>query len=399
MTDAPATLGIYVHWPFCAAKCPYCDFNSHVREEVDQARWARALLAELDAVAAETPGRTVTSVFFGGGTPSLMPGATVATVIDAIAGHWTVADDIEITAEANPGSTDTDKLADFRAAGINRISLGVQSFDDGSLRFLGRQHNADEARIALQAAVKHFDRYSLDLIYGLPEQTRAGWEAQLAEALRHAGDHISVYQLTIERGTSFYDLHKSGELVPPEGDTLADLYEATQTVLDAAGLPAYEISNHAAPGGPCRHNMTCWQGGDYAGIGPGAHGRLTKMAGGQGPKRNRRFATLRIRSPERWIDMVERQGSGAHEPRELGPSERLAEMLLTGLRTTSGIARSRFVEECGMPIKAALDADALQRFSEAGWIARDAEFFRLTPQGRLRLDGIAAQLLPDSALS
>ena len=265
--------GLYVHWPFCLSKCPYCDFNSHVRDGVDHGRWRAALLAELDHYGAATAGRRLTSIFFGGGTPSLMDPGTVGAVIARAGLHWRPAGDIEITLEANPTSVEAERLADFRDAGVNRVSLGVQSLDDDALRFLGRGHSAAEALRAVDLAAGLFARTSFDLIYARPGQDVAAWQRELDRALAHAGDHLSVYQLTIEPGTAFHQAHRRGDLAVPSGDAAAALYEATQVALDAAGLPAYEISNHAAPGAACRHNLTYWRYGDYAGIGPGAHGR------------------------------------------------------------------------------------------------------------------------------
>ena len=287
------TLALYVHWPFCLAKCPYCDFNSHVRAEIDEARWRAALLREIDATAEETSGRVLTSVFFGGGTPSLMAPATVAAILERAGSHWPAADGLEVTIEANPGAAETGRLADFRAAGVNRVSIGVQSFDDDALRFLGRVHDADAARAAIERAAALFPRYSFDLIYARPGQSVAAWTAELAGALSLAGEHLSLYQLTIEPGTAFHARARRGEALAAKEEPAAALFEATQEMLDAAGLPAYEISNHARPGGECRHNLTYWRYGDYAGVGPGAHGRLTVDGA--------RIATQRIRAPEAWL--------------------------------------------------------------------------------------------------
>ncbi|MBL8665802.1 MAG: coproporphyrinogen III oxidase, partial [Candidatus Odyssella sp.] len=266
---------LYVHWPFCLSKCPYCDFNSHVRERVEEARWQRAYLAELERAAAETPGRVVTSVFFGGGTPSLMPPETAAAILARIRALWPVAPDAEITLEANPGAAEAARFRAFRAAGVNRLSIGVQALDDAALKFLGRRHVAAEALAAVERAAGIFPRYSFDLIYARPGQSVAAWREELARALRFAGDHLSVYQLTIEPGTAFHTAHARGDFALPDEDTAADLYEATRDLLGAAGLAAYEISNHARPGGESRHNLAYWRYADYAGIGPGAHGRLT----------------------------------------------------------------------------------------------------------------------------
>jgi oxygen-independent coproporphyrinogen-3 oxidase len=275
MTSESPGFGVYVHWPFCRSLCPYCDFNSHVRESVDQGRWRGALIAELEHYAEATPGREVTSVFFGGGTPSLMAPETVGALIERIGALWRLDPEAEITLEANPTSVEAGKFAGFRAAGVNPVSLGVQSFHDEALAFLGRRHSAAEAVAALDLARRHFQRFSFDLIYARPAQTAAAWRQELARALQEAPGHLSVYQLTIEPGTVFHGAARRGELVVPEEEPAAELYEATQEVLEAAGLPAYEISNHARPDAACRHNLTTWRYGDYLGVGPGAHGRLT----------------------------------------------------------------------------------------------------------------------------
>src|SRR5581483_9580216 len=270
-----APFAVYVHWPFCLSKCPYCDFNSHVRHGgIDEARFLRAYLAEIGHWAGLAPGRRVTSVFFGGGTPSLMSPVTVGAILDAVARHWSVEADAEVTLEANPSSVEAGRFRGYRAAGVHRVSLGVQSFNDGELRFLGRLHNVAEARRAIELARAIFPRLSFDLIYARPGQTPDTWRAELGEALRLAADHLSLYQLTIEDGTPFAALYRAGKLKPPDEDASADLYAVTQEVCDRAGLPAYEISNHARPGAECRHNLVYWRYGEYAGIGPGAHGRL-----------------------------------------------------------------------------------------------------------------------------
>ena len=295
--DDDAGFGVYVHWPFCASKCPYCDFNSHVRAEIDEARWRAALVRELDHFAALAPGRTVTSIFFGGGTPSLMAPATVAAVIERTANHWRLAGDVEITLEANPTSVEAGRFAGYRDAGVNRVSLGVQSLDDRALGFLGRGHDAAEARAAVAVAHARFPRVSFDLIYARPGQSPAAWRRELAEALQIAGEHLSLYQLTLEPGTAFHARAARGALALPGGDAAAALYDVTQEVLEGAGLPAYEISNHAVPGAESRHNLTYWRSGDYLGVGPGAHGRLT----GGGAV----LAIAQTRSPERWLAAVE----------------------------------------------------------------------------------------------
>jgi oxygen-independent coproporphyrinogen-3 oxidase len=381
----PKPLAIYVHWPFCLSKCPYCDFNSHVREQVDHARWRAALTAEIDHYAARTAGRVVTSIFFGGGTPSLMEPATVAAVIDRVAGRWPVAHDVEITLEANPSSVESGRFAALALAGVNRVSLGVQALDDASLAFLGRRHNASEALDALGVAQRHFGRTSFDLIYARPAQTVAAWRAELAQAIAKGAEHLSVYQLTIEEGTRFATLAARGELDMPGEDTQAALYETTQDMLSAAGLPAYEISNHARPGAESRHNLTYWRYGDYVGIGPGAHGRLTV----DGEK----IATRAHRAPEIWLDRVEARGHGGHEDVPVTLSERRDEMLMMGLRLTEGVSRARLIDELGADVETLLDRSNLARLIDGGFLTLDGEALRATDAGRQRLNAVLAALL------
>jgi oxygen-independent coproporphyrinogen-3 oxidase len=380
--------GLYVHWPFCLSKCPYCDFNSHVRTRIDQAAWRQALLRELDHYAAETGGRRLTSIFFGGGTPSLMEPATVAAIIERAAQRWRFANDIEITLEANPTSVEAAGFAALRDAGVNRVSLGVQALNDADLRFLGRRHSAAEARAAIATARRHFRRYSFDLIYARPGQTTAGWRAELAAALDLAGDHLSVYQLTIEPETAFGAAFRRGELQVPDADSAAALYELTQDVLGAAGLPAYEISNHARPGAGCRHNLTYWRYGDYVGIGPGAHGRLTL----DGEK----VATRQHRAPEAWLAAVDARGHATRQRDPITPEERLQELLMMGLRTVEGVGRARLLAECGRAIEDALDRRTLKRLVAGGFLALDESGLRATAAGRQRLNAVLGELLPVS---
>ncbi|KAA0682775.1 radical SAM family heme chaperone HemW [Roseomonas genomospecies 6] len=377
--------GIYIHWPFCKAKCPYCDFNSHVRERVEHDRWRAALLRELDHYADATSGRRVTSVFFGGGTPSLMEPATVGAVLERIAARWTVGTDLEVSLEANPTSVEADKFRAFRAAGVNRLSMGIQALDDASLKFLGRQHNAAEATGAIELAAKTFDRFSFDLIYARPGQSVAAWEAELTRALNYAVGHLSVYQLTIEEGTAFFPLHARGDLVLPDEDLAGDLYEATQSLLERAGLPAYEISNHARPGEESRHNLTYWRYGDYVGVGPGAHGRLTL----DGEK----FATRAHRAPEIWLERVERDGHGAATPEPIAREARGSELLMMGLRLREGVARARLVEETGRDLQDLVDAAALDRLVAGGFLEVDKDRLRATHEGRQRLNAVLGALL------
>ena len=382
---------VYVHWPFCRSKCPYCDFNSHVREAVDQARWRRALLAELDHYAGQTPGRVVTSVFFGGGTPSLMEPETVAAVIARIAGHWALAPQAEITLEANPTSVEAARFAALRAAGVNRVSLGVQALDDGALAFLGRQHSAKEALAALQIAKRHFPRWSFDLIAARPGQDRMAWREELGQALAEGPAHLSVYHLTIEEGTAFHGPWRRGELVLPGEEEQAAFFETTQEILAAHGLPAYEISNHAKPGQECRHNLTYWRYGDYVGAGPGAHGRLT-LPGGEG-KGAQKYATRQHRAPEAWLEAVEREGDATRARQALSCETRLSELLMMGLRLADGVPRAAFRRETGEEPEAVLPTAELARLIEGGFLELDAVGLRATAAGRVRLDGLLARLL------
>jgi oxygen-independent coproporphyrinogen-3 oxidase len=374
--------GIYVHWPFCAAKCPYCDFNSHVRHQpVDQPRFTAAFLREMETMRRISGPKTVTSIFLGGGTPSLMEPATVAAVLDGIARHWHVPDGIEITMEANPSSVEAERFRGYRAAGINRVSLGVQALNDADLKFLGRLHDVADALKAIRLAREIFPRMSFDLIYARPRQTVAAWEAELKEAVSYAVDHLSLYQLTIEEGTAFYGLHKAGKLIVPDGDQSADLYEATQEITQRYGMPAYEVSNHARPGAESRHNLTYWRYGDYAGVGPGAHGRLRR-----GPQK---IATATERHPESWLKLVETCGHGMIEQEELGRDEQADELLLMGLRLTEGVDLARWQELSGRDPDPARE----QTLLEHGFIERLGNSrLRCTPKGMLILDAVVADL-------
>jgi len=380
-----AGFGVYLHWPFCRSKCPYCDFNSHVRASVDQDRWRRALLGELEHAAARSGPRRVTSVFFGGGTPSLMPAETVAAAIEQIDRLWGLAPGTEITLEANPTSAEAESFAGFARAGVNRLSLGVQALDDAALKFLGRQHSAGEALAALELARAAFPRLSFDLIYARPGQSAAAWQAELAEALALGPEHISLYQLTIEEGTAFHGAWRRGELVLPEEGAAAALFEDTAARLAAAGLPAYEISNHARPGGECRHNLTYWRYGDYAGIGPGAHGRLSW----DGAK----HATRAHRAPEPWLELVERQGHGWRSVEVIDAGQRLTEMVMMGLRLSDGISRAAFHRELGAAPEALLAPERLARLAEEGYLSLDAAGLRASPAGLQRLDALLGYLL------
>jgi putative oxygen-independent coproporphyrinogen III oxidase len=374
--------GVYIHWPFCLSKCPYCDFNSHVRREpIDEPRWVRAFAAEIAATAARVPGRTVSTIFFGGGTPSLMRPATIAGVIEAIAGHWRIAPDVEITLEANPTSVEAERFRGYRTAGVNRVSLGVQALEDRDLAALGRTHSAREALDALDVARGVFDRYSFDLIYARPDQTPEHWSSELRTALAEANEHVSLYQLTIEPETPFAALHAAGKLRPPDEDTARILYDVTQDICAAHGLPAYEISNHARPGGECRHNLIYWRGHEYAGIGPGAHGRLD-IAG-------ERHATATQTRPEAWLAHVEKDGHGVVAEEVLTSAERADEFLLMGLRLAEGIDLARYAAIAGRP----LQPERIAMLHEHGFIETTAAGqLRVTLSGFPVLDSVVADL-------
>lgn len=380
-----ASLAVYVHWPFCLSKCPYCDFNSHVADTIDHGAWRRAYAAEIAHAAAMLPGRTVTSVFFGGGTPSLMAPETTASVLDAVAGAWTMAPDAEITLEANPTSVEAGRFRSFRAAGVNRVSLGVQALDDRDLVFLGRGHDRGQAIAAVETARSVFPRYSFDLIYARPGQTVAAWRAELDEALAMAGDHLSLYQLTIERGTPFYSRHRDGGFVLPDEDTAAALYETTQNVLETAGLPAYEVSNHATRGGASRHNLAYWRYQDYVGIGPGAHGR--HRGAGQ------TIATERHHRPADWLAAVATEGHGLKRHDALAPADVAAELLMMGLRLREGIGLAYAEERTGAPLERWLRSGALDRCRAAGYLAIEDGRMRATETGRPLLNALLAELL------
>ncbi len=382
---AEGGFALYVHWPFCKAKCPYCDFNSHVRGGVDHPRWARALTAEIDHFGRLTAGRELSSIFFGGGTPSLMEPATVAAVIERAAAHWRFAADIEITLEANPTSVEAERFRGFRAAGINRVSLGVQALDDRDLHFLGREHSVAEALAALEIAAATFPRRSFDLIYARPEQAEAAWEDELRRALTFADGHLSLYQLTIEPGTRFHAEVAHGRLVPLDQDRQGALFELTQAVLGDAGMPAYEISNHAWPGQESRHNLVYWRYGDYVGVGPGAHGRLTL----DGAK----LGTGTRRWPERWLTQVETAGHGEDERETIAPSAQLTELLMMGLRLVDGITIARAEQVGGGKLREIVDATGLDKLLAAGLLRLGEGRLVATAAGRQRLDAVLRQLL------
>ena len=433
-------LALYIHWPFCLAKCPYCDFNSHVRDRIPQDRFRIALQRELAWEASRLGRRRLTSIFFGGGTPSLMEPETVATLIADAKRHFEPADDIEVTLEANPTSVEAGRFAAFREAGVNRVSIGVQSLDDAALQLLGRQHSAAQAIAALETARAIFPRISFDLIYARPNQTLAEWRAELHRALNLAADHLSLYQLTIEPGTKFAAMHRRGELALPDDDTATALYEATAEAAGRFGLLPYEVSNYAVPGGESRHNLSYWRYGDYAGVGPGAHGRIT-LAGASSsvttdspnppPARHGRacfghhnrqgaatdgrdkpghdgqasdvqssnentttlVATRRHRAPESWAELVERDGHGMVEQIALQSTDRAREMLLMGLRLTEGIDRARFAARTGMALDAALDPAVLRQALDEGYLDWCDDSLVALPAGRLRLDALLAAIV------
>lgn len=391
MTPAPATIadpgfGVYVHWPFCQSKCPYCDFNSHVRESIDEARWRAALVTEIGHMGEVASGRSVRSIFFGGGTPSLMDPATVGAALDAIAAAWPLAQDIEVTLEANPGSVEAGRFAGYRAAGVGRVSLGVQALDDVALRALGRRHDSAEALSAIAIAREHFPRMSFDLIYARPDQSPEDWEKELARALAFGTDHLSLYQLTIEPGTAFHTLHRRGDLVIPCEDDQAVMYEATQAMAGAAGLPAYEVSNHARPGQESRHNILYWRSGEWVGVGPGAHGRLNRPGGVS-------IARRQERAPETWLSGVEARGHATAETQTIGGPDRIAEVLMMGLRLVEGLSEDDMVRATGERIDVVVPPARLAPLAAGGLLVREADRLRATATGRQVLNGVLARLL------
>ncbi len=377
-----APFAVYVHWPFCLSKCPYCDFNSHVRHGgIDEARFVRAYETEIAATAERMPGRTVSSIFFGGGTPSLMQPSSVQAILNCIGKHWTIAPGVEVTLEANPTSVEATRFRGFHAAGVNRVSLGVQALDDAALKELGRLHSAQEALDAVAVARSIFERYSFDLIYARPRQTLEAWAAELRRAIAEAAEHLSLYQLTIEPDTPFFGLHKAGRLPLPDEDLARDLYDLTQAVCSNAGLPAYEISNHARPGAECRHNLVYWRGHDYAGVGPGAHGRLTIDG--------RRTATATEKRPEAWLMRVEEGGTGLTVDEKLTSGEAADEYLLMGLRLAEGIDPARYSALSGR----ALNPKRISILRDEGAVETTADGrLRVTKSGFPLLDAVVADL-------
>lgn len=374
--------GVYVHFPFCAAKCPYCDFNSHVRQTVDETRWRAAILTELSAMAGRLDARprTVGSVFFGGGTPSLMSGESVAAILDRISALFSVSPDVEVTLEANPTSVEAGRFADYRVAGVNRVSLGVQALDDAALKSLGRLHSTAEALAAFDLARRIFARHSLDLIYARPGQSVAAWETELKQALDLGPTHLSVYQLTFEDGTPFEALRRAGKMKPLDDDIAQTQFEITQGMTGAAGLAAYEVSNHARPGEEARHNLLYWRYGEYLGAGPGAHGRI--FADGS------RLATSTLKLPEAWASSIEQTGAGFDAVTPLTAPEQGEEALLMGLRLQEGVSIARVEGMLGR----ALNSAALSGMQELGLIARHGDRLRATPRGRFVLNRVIAEL-------
>jgi putative oxygen-independent coproporphyrinogen III oxidase len=388
VTGSPAVrsgepLAVYIHWPFCRSKCPYCDFNSHVREEIDEERWTRALLTDLDHQAALIGEREVVSIFFGGGTPSLMPPETVAALIERVRALWPAAPDLEITLEANPNSAEAGRFAAFAASGVNRLSLGIQALDPAALRFLGRRHDRDEAIEAIRLARDTFPRYSFDLIYARPGQSPAAWDEELSEALTLAGEHLSLYQLTIEPGTAFGNRAARGETLAADEDTAATLFERTQRRLAAAGLPEYEISNHARPGAECRHNLAYWRYEDYLGIGPGAHGRLTRGGG--------KLATTQLRGPEAWLSAIESAGTAIEETTTIARETAIEEMVMMGLRLVEGVSRPRLETLAESDVETLFGAKLI-RLIEGGFVTLDNDRLAATAAGRQRLNAVLATL-------
>ncbi|MBP7252731.1 MAG: coproporphyrinogen III oxidase [Alphaproteobacteria bacterium] len=379
-------LAIYIHWPFCLSKCPYCDFNSHVRERIEQDAWREGLLRELKHYAALLPDRLITSIFFGGGTPSLMPTATVAALIRAVRDQWATTDDCEITLEANPTSVEAENFAALREAGVNRVSLGIQSLQDEALRFLGRQHSAGQALAALQLAAQTFPRFSFDLIYARAGQTSEAWATELKTALSYARGHLSLYQLTIEENTQFHTRAGRGEHLASDSESAAALYEQTQILMQAAGLPAYEISNHAAAGQESRHNLAYWHYDDYIGIGAGAHGRYVDSKGV-------RTATVGKKVPEAWLQQVRQQEHGLVESSTIDAATARREALMMGLRLTTGIDRAGWLAKFGQDVSIDLAPERIARLNDEGLLQCTATHFVATAAGRTRLNALLRYLL------
>ncbi|MCX7338513.1 MAG: radical SAM family heme chaperone HemW [Alphaproteobacteria bacterium] len=376
-------ISLYIHWPFCLSKCPYCDFNSHVRRSIDEDAWKNALLGELKRLSTILGKRTLKSIFFGGGTPSLMSPQTVAALIDEATTLWQPEAHLEISLEANPNSVEVEKFLALKKAGVNRLSLGVQALNDTDLKALGRQHSANEAIKAIEIARSTFDRVSFDLIYARTSQTISAWKTELTQALKFGTDHLSLYQLTIEPGTAFATLFARGELPLPHDDLSADLFELTQSMMIDHGMPAYEISNHAKPGSECRHNLVYWRYQDYAGVGPGAHGRLTIDG--------KKYATRQKKSPEAWLQSIKDHGTGDDEVVELTATEQMREILMMGLRTDEPID----CQALPIPLTDFVQRPPLEKLTTAGYLTFDGRFLSSTTDGRQRLNAVLECLYPD----
>ena len=383
--DQEGQLGVYIHWPFCLAKCPYCDFNSHVRDSIDEEAWEQTYLKALEFYAGLLPGRQVVSVFFGGGTPSLMPAQTVESIFSRIQSLWPVANDIEVTLEANPTSVEAGKFKDFRVAGVNRVSLGVQSLVDADLKFLGREHSAQEALRAVGIANDVFDRTSFDLIYARPEQSLQDWEAELKQALPYTDGHMSLYQLTIERNMPFYAAHARGDFSLPKDELAADFYDLTQDILGDAGLPAYEVSNHARQGQESRHNLIYWDYGDYVGVGPGAHGRITV----DGQKQ----ATREHSAPDVWLERAGHNGQAFHPFETLSADDRFLEALMMGLRVREGVSLKTLEKAGQCAWEERLDRSKIEELEKQGWLTLQPERLVLEREGLLRLNAVIPFIL------
>ncbi len=378
-------LAIYIHWPFCASKCPYCDFNSHVRSAIDQELWKKSLIQDLQWHATMTPGRTVESIFFGGGTPSLMDPMVTHATIDKIHQLWDISHDLEVTLEANPSSVEASRFKSYKTAGVNRVSLGVQSFNDQNLSFLGRNHSAHEALDAITLARNTFNRISFDLMYSLPNQTSDQWRQELTTALTLAVDHLSLYQLTIEKNTKFYGDWRRNKLIMPDEDLQADTYELTQTVLQEKGFPAYEISNHALKGAECRHNLIYWRGGEWLGIGPGAHGRLNLPAG--------RTATQQWKNPEKWLAAITKHGHGMQSQEVLSNTIHAEEAIMMNLRLTEGMNLTHLAKKTNIPLEKMINLDVLNDLVQDNFLWQNDQTIGTTPKGSLVLNTLLSSLL------
>ncbi len=378
-------IALYIHWPFCISRCPYCDFNAHVRPNIEQPDWGKALLSELEYWAKNTPKRKIKSIFFGGGTPSLMEPSIAADIIDKASKLWTLENETEITFEANPTSVEIKNFREFRSAGLNRVSIGLQALDDNALKFLGRKHSRKVGILAIELANKIFPRYSFDLIYGRPQQTTTDWKSELHEAIQMAAGHLSLYQLTIEKGTPFYAEAKSGTLMLPDEEVSSMLFQITQDICEQKGLLSYEISNHARPGQECIHNLTYWTGGDYIGVGPGAHGRITIG--------NETYETEQAPGPETWFAAVRKKGHATRKYKKINLNARIDEILLMGLRLTNGISREHFIKRTGVEFEDALNPKRLRPLLVEDYLVLDEKGLRATKKGLLRLNSVLAAML------